>query len=313
MIKVGLIGCGRWGQNHARIFSELKECRFVGIADTDPSAKKIAQNYGVGFFQDYRDMLPLVDAVSIVVPTNLHYSVAKECLLRGKHVMVEKPLTLSSRETKELIDVAKQKKLILSAGYLFRFNAAALELKNVLKEIGDINYVTARYIHSNKPPRKDCGVIFNFATHLIDILAFLLDKKPIKVFCKKSNILSKEREDAAFILLDYGDFIANLEVSWLHPLKRRDMWIIGSKGKIYADFFEQIIRLYPIEITPDEVRVGKETNIEVRKNEPLKDELRSFCASIKNNGHYPYDEYLITKVCELCLESAEAGKEMELK
>jgi predicted dehydrogenase len=233
--------------------------------------------------------------------------------MKGKHVMVEKPLTLSSEEARDLIDIAKKRGLILAAGYLFRFNAAAIEVKRMLGGIGCVNYITARYIHSNKPPRKDCGVVFNFATHLVDILTFILEKKPRKIFCKKLNLLSEEREDVAFITLDYGSLIANLEVSWLHPLKRRDMWIIGSKGKIYADFLEQIVRYYPIEVRPGEVAAGKEVNVEVRKNEPLKEELGNFIKSIKAKAKYPYDEYLITRVCELCLESSEEGKEVVLE
>src|SRR4030042_5851702 len=102
MVKVGLIGCGKWGKNHARVFSELEGCAFVGIADVDAAAKKVAAEYNVAFYRNYSEMLPLVDAVSIVVPTNLHYSVVKECLMKGKHVMVEKPLTLSSEEAREL-------------------------------------------------------------------------------------------------------------------------------------------------------------------------------------------------------------------
>src|SRR3989338_129917 len=245
MVKIGVVGAGKWGINHLRIFSEL-DCELVGLADSDNEKREIANKYKIKFFTNYKELLPLVDAVSVVVPTNLHFGVVKECLLAGKHVLVEKPITLNSNEAKKLIELAKNKNLILAVGYLFRFNAAVLALKGELKKIGDIQYITARYIHSNKPPRKDCGVVFNFAIHLIDILNFILDEKPKRVFCKKLNYLSEEREDCAFIILDYGKFIANMEVSWFHPLKKRDMWIIGSKEKVYIDLFEQIIKKYPI-------------------------------------------------------------------
>lgn len=314
MVKIGVIGSGMWGENHLRIFSQLG-C-LAALADVDKSKKEIADRHSVKFFTDYKEMLKEVDAVSVVVPTDLHYRVVKSCLNAGKHVFVEKPITLKSEEAEELMRLAKEKNLILSVGYLFRFNAAVKLLKKEIKNIGDIQYLTARYIHSNKPPRRDSGVIFNFAVHLIDVLNFILEKRPKKVFCKKLNYLSKEREDAAFINLDYGGFIANLEVSWFHPEKKRDMWIIGSKAKLYVDLFEQIVLRYPIEISIDKTTGGKETNLEVRKNEPLFEELKYFYRLLKNN-HLPNlsaeDEYVTTKICELCLKSAEEGKELKIE
>ncbi|MBS3097308.1 Gfo/Idh/MocA family oxidoreductase [Candidatus Woesearchaeota archaeon] len=313
MVKIGVVGAGKWGINHLRIFSEL-DCELVGLADSDNEKREIANKYKIKFFTNYKELLPLVDAVSVVVPTNLHFGVVKECLLAGKHVLVEKPITLNSNEAKKLIELAKKKNLILAVGYLFRFNAAVLALKGELKKIGDIQYITARYIHSNKPPRKDCGVVFNFAIHLIDILNFILDEKPKRVFCKKLNYLSEEREDCAFIILDYGKFIANMEVSWFHPLKKRDMWIIGSKEKVYIDLFEQIIKKYPIEVSYDKVSLLKEYEVKVNKNEPLEEELKKFCDCIKNNmiTNVGEEELITTKICELCLKSAKENKELEL-
>lgn len=310
--KVGLIGAGRWGMNHARIYSEL-DCELAGIADINPAAKKTAEEFGTKYFKDYTDLLPLVDAVSVVVPTNRHYEVVKKCLEAGKHVLVEKPMTLSSPETKDLIETARKRNLILMGGYLFRFNAAVIELKKQLENAGKIHYISARYMHSDKPPRKDCGVIFNFATHLIDILNFLLDKEPRSVFCKKVNYLSGEREDCALIVLDYGDFLASLEVTWFHPLKKRDMWIIASDEKIYTDFLEQMIVRYPVVTKEGKVTSQKETNVEIHKNEPLRDELDFFCKSIESGTKNASDgEYLITRICEKCLESAEKGKEVRM-
>ncbi len=249
MIKVGVIGCGKWGANHVRIFSEIKNCELIGISDISSEAKKIANQYKANFFQNYKDMLSNVDAVSVVTQTNTHYEIVRECLESGKNVLVEKPMTLDYQKSKELVDLANGKGLVLAVGHLFRFNSSVIKLKELLKEIGSINYITARYVHSSKPPRRDSGVIFNFTSHLFDILNFVLEKKPEKIFCKKINHLSSEREDYAEVFLDYGDFTASLETSWLHPLKKRDMWIIGTKNKIYADFLSQEIEKHSIEIS----------------------------------------------------------------
>jgi len=320
MVKIGVIGGGKWGQNHLRVFNSLG-CELVGLADVNDEKKELADKYGIKFFTDYKKLLPLVDAVSVVVPTNFHYDAVKDCLLAGKHVLVEKPITLGSKKAKELMELAKTQKKILTVGYLFRHNSAVLELKERIKEIGDLQYITARYIHSNKPPRKDAGVVFNFGVHLIDILNFVLEKTPEKVFCKTMKYLSDEKEDCAFIVLDYGDFIAEFEVSWLHPQKKRDMWVVGSKEKLYIDLFEQILVKYPIEVRYDGNLTGKTENIEIRKNEPLKDELEHFCNMIgaaKNDkdaeriNELEDSECKTTKICELCLESAKLGKELEV-
>ncbi len=322
MAKIGLIGLGKWGLNHAATYSMLAKsglCEFAAIADVNPKVKRVAEKFGVKFYADYNEMLKAVDAVSIVVPTNFHYSVAKDCLNAGKHVLVEKPITSASKEAKELIELAKKKKLVLMVGYLFRFNNAVLKLKELVKEIGQIQYITGRYVHSNKPPRKDSGVILNFAVHLIDILDFIFEKEPKRIYCKKKNFLSPEREDVAFINLDYGGFIANLEVSWFHPQKARDLWIIGEKAKIYADLLGQKITKYPIEIKADSVNADDSAEVDVEKNEPLTEELKYFCRAIsspeiqKLHSESAEKEYLFTKICEICLKSAQIDQELDVE
>jgi len=311
MIKVGVIGTGKWGINHLRVFSEL-DCKLVGLADIDKTKKEIADNYHIKFFTNYKDLLPLVDAVSVVVPTDLHYKVVKDCLNAKKHVLVEKPITNDSKTAEELVQLAKEKGVTLAVGYLFRFNSAVNVVKEEIKKIGDLQYITARYIHSNKPPRKDCGVVFNFGIHLIDILNYVLDRKPTKIFCEKINYLSDEREDCAIINLVYDNFMANLEMSWFHPLKKRDMWIIGSRFKLYVDLLEQTITKYPIEISVDKTKSGKPIEMPLEKNEPLKDELKAFCNCIENKSYNfkGNEEIMTTKICEKALESAKQKKEL---
>ncbi len=313
LIKVGVIGVGDWGKNHIRTYSEIG-CSLVGIADTDTKKKSIAESHKIKFFDDYKKLLPLVDAVSVVVPTDKHYEVVKDCLQAGKHVLVEKPITSDFKSAQELVNIAKQKNLILGVGYLFRFNPAVNALKEEIKNIGQIQYITARFIHSNKPPRKDSGVIFNFGIHLVDILNYIVTEKPKKVFCKKAHFLSEKNEDVAFINLDYGKFIANLEMSWFHPEKARDIWIIGSKKKIYADLFEQIVTIFPIEISYEKTIVQPEIKLEIHKNEPLKEELLAFIKTIEGrNGNFNVSEELLTtKICEYAFLSAKSGKELEL-
>lgn len=314
MIKIGVIGAGKWGQNHVRTFSEL-DCELVGIADPVPGSAELAKKYDIVYEKNYKDLLQKVDAVSIATPTDTHYEIVRDCLMSGKHVLVEKPITLDSKTAKKLVDISLEKDLILAVGHLFRFNPAVLKLKDEMKNIGDIDYITMRYIHSTNPPRTDSGTVFNFAIHMFDVLDLILGVSPKKIFCKAINHISPEREDCALISVDYGDFIALIEVSWLHPLKKRDIWVIGSREKIYSDLLEQTMTKHFIEISQKETKNSGCSEVKIRKSEPLKEELKHFIDCIEqkkipdNNGKIGYE---IVRLCEAAIRSAKTGKEVVL-
>ena len=314
MLRIGVIGAGKWGSNHIRVFQELQSegmCELVGFSDRDRDKKGA---FGCQYYESYKELLKFVDAVSIAVPTDMHYEVVKDCLLAGKHVLVEKPITLNSEEAGELIKISERENLILASGYIYRFNPAVLKLKGRMSEFGTIHNITMRYIHSHKPPRRDSGVIFNLASHLFDILLFLIGV-PKKLVCMKTNYISEEREDSAVILADYGDFYASLEVSWLHPLKRRDAWIIASEKKVYVDFLEQKMVEHFIEVRQEETINRGFTDVKIDKKEPLKEELKHFIVC-SERGKKPVNDafsgYIVTKLCEIALKSAN-GSMMEVK
>lgn len=320
MTKIGIIGIGKWGKNHLRSLSDI-DCNLVGISDVDIKKKKLAEEFGVKFFQDYKQLLDEVDAVTVTAPTDTHYQIVIDCLNTGKHVLIEKPIATTSEQSEELVSLAKSKNLILSVGYLFRFNNAIKRVKELLKEIGEIQYITCRYIHSTKPPRTDSGAILNLGIHPMDILNFITGKKPIKVFAKKKNLLSKQFEDSAVVMFDYGEFFATIEVSCTHPEKKRDIWIIAEKEKIYVDYFNQKVIRYPLNVTYEKVERNEPFEENISANEPLKDELKYFVelidekdrngiADVENIGR---EEYYTTRACELSIESAETGKEMIIK
>lgn len=320
MAKIGIIGIGKWGKNHLRSLSDI-DCNLVGISDVDIKKKKLAEEFGVKFFQDYKQLLDEVDAVTVTAPTDTHYQIVIDCLNTGKHVLVEKPIATTSEQSEELVSLAKSKNLILSVGYLFRFNNAIKRVKELLKEIGEIQYITCRYIHSTKPPRTDSGAILNLGIHPMDILNFITGKKPIKVFAKKKNLLSKQFEDSAVVMFDYGEFFATIEVSCTHPEKKRDIWIIAEKEKIYVDYFNQKVIRYPLNVTYEKVERNEPFEENISANEPLKDELKYFVELIDEkdqNGivdveNIGREEYYTTRACELSIESAETGKEMIIK
>ena len=170
-------------------------------------------------------------------------------------------------------------------------------------------------MHSTKPPRKDSGVVFNLGIHLVDVLSFVLGEKPSSVFARKRNLLSEEFEDSAVVLFDYRDFFAVMELSCVHPEKKRDMWIIAEKEKLYVDFFDQKIVRYPLIVSYERVDHGESFEEKLDKNEPLKDELKYFVDFVGSgdfdlDGNIGREDYYTTRICELCLESAEKGKEV---
>lgn len=317
MIKIGLIGVGKWGKNHLRSLSQI-ECDFVGISDVDKSKKEVAKQHNLEFFDDYKKLLERVDAVSITTPTYIHYEIVSECLNAGKHVIVEKPIASTSMESKKLVELAREKNLILSVGYLFRFNNSINRVKELINEIGEIQYITCRYIHSTKPPRKDSGAIINLGIHPIDILNYLTQEIPKKIYAKKKNLLSKKLEDSAMMLLDYQDFFATIEVSCTHPEKKRDIWIIAEKEKLYVDYFDQKITRYPIRIDYETVERSEPYEEKITKNEPLKDELEYFVKLIEEKNrkkttdveNIGKENYYTIRIGELCIQSALTGKEM---
>jgi len=320
MIKIGIIGLGKWGKNHLKSLSKIK-CEIIAISDTDETKKVIAKNYGINYYKNYNDLLNQVDAVIVSTPTDKHYEIAMDCLKSNKHVLVEKPITTNSEQSKKLVDFAEKNNLILSVGYLFRFNSSIKKIKELMKKIGEIQYITIRYIHSTKPPREDSGAIINLGIHPIDILNYITDKRPSTVFSKKKNLISEKYEDSAIILLDYIDFFATIEVSCTHPEKKRDMWIIAEKEKIYVDFFNQKVIRYPIIIKNNKIEKKESINEIIDINEPLKDELQYFINLVdgKNKNELTEtenigeEEYYTTKVCELSIKSAETGKEMKIE
>ncbi|RLF28413.1 MAG: hypothetical protein DRN05_04170 [Thermoplasmata archaeon] len=316
MVKMGLIGLGKWGLNHLKSLNDV-DCDIIGVFDTDKTKKRIADNYGTTFFEDYMKLLKKTDAVVIATPTDTHYRLVKKCLHAGKHVLVEKPIAENSEQGKKLVELAKKKNLILSVGYLYRFNNAVKKTKELIDKIGELQYITARYIHSTKPPRKDSGVIMNLGIHVIDILNFITNRIPTSVYAKKKNLLSNIFEDSACILLDYQDFFASIELSCTHPYKRRDMWIIAEKEKIYVDYFNQKIARYPIMVSYEKVDKKDFFEEKIMANQPLKEELKYFVELIDKKMFDPEtnmggENYYTTRVCELCLKSATTGREIKV-
>ena len=204
-LRIGIIGFGYWGPNLARNFYEMTDTELVAIADLkdDQLARAKAKYPHVTLAKDYRELFNLkLDAVIVSTPPRLHFSVAKECLAHGLHVLIEKPMTDNSKDAEELIALAEKQGLALMVGHTFEYNTAVLALKQYVqnKELGDVYYLDTARLNLGLYSRKS-NVIWDLAPHDISILLFLLDQKPISVSAQAVSCLLSGVYDVAYLNL----------------------------------------------------------------------------------------------------------------
>ncbi len=241
MINVGVIGVGYWGPNIIRNFdafggttmkvcSDLKQERLDFIKKKHPAVQTT---------RDYKEIIndPSIDAVAICTPVFTHYQLAKDALLAGKHVMLEKPMTSTLAQAEELVELAEKNKRTLMLDHTFIYTGAVRLIKKYLDsgEIGDIYYFDSVRINLGLF-QHDVNVIWDLAPHDIAIMDFLLNRKPEAVVATGSDHVGKGLEDVAYLTVYFPDnLIAHIHVNWLSPVKIRQTLIAGSKKMIVWD------------------------------------------------------------------------------
>ena len=272
MLKVGVVGLGSMGQNHVRVYSQL-DCQLVGVADIDPNrAREIGEKYNVQYYSDYRELLCKVEAISIAVPTTMHYAAAMDFLKAGVHCLVEKPIAFSMGEASEMIKTADNMRVNLAIGHIERFNPAVVRLKELVDAgvLGELLIISTRRVGPSVPRVRDVGVVIDSATHDIGVIRYLLDKEPVSIFSRVGT-LKHPKEDHAVIVMDFGATTACLEVNWFTPHKVRTLVATGSEGIAYLDYLEQTLKIYTS---------NEEKPQNIQKSEPLKLEIEDFLTSI---------------------------------
>ena len=295
MIKVGVVGLGAMGHNHARVYSQM-DCELVGVADTNlERAKEIAGLYKTRYYSDYKELIPQVDAVSIVVPTTLHCPVARDFIEHGVHCLVEKPIASTMKNASEMVLEAKDNHVKLMIGHIERFNPAVTRLKQLIDEstLGALIQISTRRVGPYAPRIRDVGIIIDSATHDIDVVSYLLNMEPASIFSKFGQV-RHQKEDHAIIVLDFGKVTACIEVNWFSPQKVRTLVATGTEGTAYLDYIEQAIIVNNSHI---------KGHIDVEKAEPLKLELEHFVKCVETNAQPMVDGYQGMKVLEIALEA----------
>ena len=250
-INVGVIGCGYWGPNLIRNFVELPSAKLVAVADLRAERREyIKSRYpGVETTDDYRNLFSMsLDAVVVATPPPTHFPIARACLEHDLHVMVEKPLTLSSEEALALIELARERGLTLMVGHTFEYNAAVRTLKDLIDsgELGDIQYVDAVRVNLGLYQR-DLDVVWDLAPHDISILLYLLDSDPVLVSALGADCIFRGKHDIVYLNLEFASrVLAHVRLSWLDPCKVRRITVVGSRKMVVYDDVENLekIRIY---------------------------------------------------------------------
>ncbi len=234
-IRLAVIGCGQWGQNHLRVFSSLPGCEVAMAVDVeaDRLARLPQAHLPLRFEQDYRRALedPSIDAVVIATPTGAHYPQARAALLAGKHVLCEKPLCQSAQEAAGLVNLSRVANCILMVGHVFLFNAGIVALKELIQrgELGALQYLFA--VRTNLGPvRSDVNAAYDLASHDISIFNWILGAEPESVHATGGVFLQAGVEDVVTLTLRYPrNVLGIIHVSWLDPRKVRQITVVGNR------------------------------------------------------------------------------------
>jgi len=251
-LALGVIGCGHWGPNHVRVFSELDRSKVVACADINAARlERIAKRFPkVRVMSDYGEMLAdeSIDAVVIATPTDTHAMIAREALQAGKHVLVEKPLCAHASQARELVELGQTCGRVLMVGHVFLFNNGIIKLRETIQsgELGRVQYLDAARTNLG-PVRGDVNALFDLGTHDITIFNYLMDSLPVEVSALGRCITQADVEDVCFATLKYEDgTLGHIHVSWLNPRKTRTLTVIGEQKMAHWDDVDpsDTLRLY---------------------------------------------------------------------
>lgn len=326
-IKLGLIGYGYWGPNLARLIQESDTAELKYCADlVESSLNHVKIKYPhVVTTKDYKDILndKEIEAVLIVTPTRTHFKIALDTLRLKKHVFVEKPLTYNYSDALKLIDVAKENNVKLAVGHVFLFNPAVHFLKQMIDN-GELG--TIRHLHFQRrnlgPIRKDVNVMWDLAPHDISMMLYFLREKPVSVIAAGQSYLQKGIYDVVTASIRFeNDIIANIILSWIDPIKIRDITVVGSKKML---LFDDVNPSEKIKIFDKNANILNETRDvtfgeyqialhagdihipSIENKEPLKEEFNHFIKAI-TTGHKLINDGLngaqVVKVLESIQES----------
>lgn len=274
-VRVGIIGVGYLGTQHARILSYLEEAELKGVADIDfKKAMVIGNRHRVKYYEDFEDMLDEIDVGIVAAPTSEHFSIATKLLSEGKSVLLEKPITETVQQAEELVVVANKNGLILQIGHLERFNPAVEAIENIISEP---KFIEVQRLGSFSARSLDIDVVLDLMIHDLDIILALI-KDEVKVIRSSGIHVLSNKIDIANARLEFASgCVATLTASRVHQGKVRKLRIFEATSYYSIDYIDQEVKVFPLN--------GRQTDIKtlkIKKEEPLKKELKNFFRCIKD-------------------------------
>lgn len=318
-IGVAIIGCGYWGVNYIRIFSELPNAKVVAICDQrQERLDELSTRFpGVTAVRSLDDVFQMEDVQAAVICTGAksHYQVAKTCLEGGLHLLVEKPLTTSSADSILLKELAERLHLTLMVGHTFIFNSAIDAVRELISEDPNrqVHYLYSRRTNLG-PIRHDVNAFWDLAPHDVSIFNELLDSDPIWVSATGVDILQDGNPDAGFASIGYANgVVGNIHISWADPNKVREMVVVCNDRRIVFDDVNPLerVKVYEKGVTPAKqevdgfgefqflLRDGAIFSPKIEMSEPLKTQSSHFVECIQTNRVPITDATAGTKVVQV--------------
>jgi predicted dehydrogenase len=268
-LKVGVVGVGHIGREHARIYSLLSQAEFVGVYDIDPAtARRVAQQYGIRTFNTVAELAEAVDAATVATPTVTHGAVAAAFLEQGKHVLVEKPIADSPATARFMVELAHQHQAILQVGHIERFNPV---LRLLEQSLTHPKFIEAHRLSPYPGRSTDIGVVLDLMIHDIEVILHLV-RSPVQSVDAVGVAVLSQGEDIANARIRFENgCVANITTSRISPEKLRKIRVFQDDTYLSLDYQNQTGEIYR-KVKSQIVR----ENVPINKEEPLKSELASF-------------------------------------
>jgi predicted dehydrogenase len=295
-LSIAVVGCGYWGPNLMRNFSESSSFQLKWLVDLNPNRlKHFSSHYPqTKCTRDFKTALadPELDAVAIATPVSTHFQLAKQALQAGKHVLLEKPMAQTTKECDELIELAKKRKLTLMIDHTFVYSGAVRMMKQIIDrgELGEIYYFDSVRVNLGLF-QHDVNVIWDLAPHDLSIMDYVMKEKPIQLSAHAAcHVPGNRMENIAYLTLKFPkDYLAHFHVNWMAPAKVRRIIIGGSKRMLVFDDLnpDEKIKIYDRGVMIKnggekarqllaEYRMGDLHVPHLDRTEPLKHEIQHF-------------------------------------
>jgi UDP-N-acetylglucosamine 3-dehydrogenase len=281
-LRVGVVGVGVMGSNHARVFAGLPGTELIGVADPDQKQTEfVARTLGCAAVATIEELLDLgIDAVTIAAPTHLHRDVALAAIARGVHVLVEKPIASTVAEGNEIIDAARNAGVTLMVGHVERFNPAVEAVKEAIRN-EDILSIAITRVGPFPPRMSNVGVVIDLAVHDIDLIRWFTNSEIVEVQPQVRSAVA-DREDIALLQFRTASgVLAHINTNWLTPFKARSVTVATKNKYVTGDLLtRQVTECFGFQ--PDGSYSMR--HLSVGHSEPLRAELQAFCSAIRGGS-----------------------------